>query len=256
MSSIAEQQAVRGVIVMSSIEQQKLGRVLLVSRDFAATRQIGDAMQEHGMSVEISTDISLAWEKLSRRKYEAIVVDASLGQKALYLFQQIRQSTAHRTAVTFAITDDQSDTALALKHGFGFALERPLTQESIAHTLKVAYGLILRERRRYFRHPVIVPAVLSRKASEIFARTINISEGGVAIQTSVPLEPGLEAGLEFTLDDPRLRIKCDARVCWQNEDGKAGLSFVAMPFDLISALNQWLALKLEELLPSHTLVEV
>ena len=243
--------------MISQVEQQKLGSALLVSRDFAATRQIGDAMQEHGISVEISTDISLAWEKLSRRKYEAIVVDASLGQKAFYLFQQIRQSASNRTAVTFAITDDQTDTALALKHGFGFALERPLTQESIAHTLKVAYGLILRERRRYFRHPVIVPAVVSRKAaSEIFARTVNISEGGVAIQTSVPLEPGLEAGLEFTLDDPRLRIKCDARVCWQNEDGKAGLSFVAMPFDLISALSQWLALKLEEQLPANVLLEV
>ncbi|HZP62953.1 MAG TPA: PilZ domain-containing protein [Terriglobales bacterium] len=238
--------------MITEADRQKLGRALVASRDGAATDQIGEAMRAHEMFVDVSMDLASAWDKLSRRKYEALVVDCSLDHRAFSFLQQVRNCAANRTAVTFAITDDQRDTGLALKHGYAFALERPLSAESISHTLRVAYGLIVRERRRYFRYPVMVPAVLSRKgSSEIYGRTINISEGGLALHTSIALEAGLEASLEFTLPDPKLRIKTDARVCWYNDDGKTGLSFVGMAFDLTSALNQWLALKLEQELPVH-----
>lgn len=238
-------------------ERQKFGRVLLISRDFAATQQLAEVIERHEMSVEVSMDIASAWYKLNHRKYEAVLVDAQFGRKSLDVLQQIRLSAANRTAVTFAITTGQEDTGQALKHGFSFALERPLTADCIAHTLRVAYGLIVRERRRYFRCPIVVPAVLSRKgAPEIYARTINISEGGLAIHSSDRLEPGWETNIEFTLNDPKLRIRSDSRVCWQSENGNAGLSFVAMCFDLTSALSQWLALKLEEELPSYEMTEV
>ena len=237
--------------MISEADRQKLGRVLLASRDGTATGQVRDAMQARELMVDVSIDLSSAWEKLNRRKYEALVVDCALDHRAFTFLQQVRACPANRTSVTFAITDDQQDTGLALRHGYAFALERPLTTESIAHTLRVAYGLIVRERRRYFRYSIVVPAVLSRKGtSEIYGRTINISEGGLALQTSVRLESGSETSVEFTLADPKLRIKTDAKVCWNNDDGKTGLSFVGMPFDLTSALNQWLALKLERELPS------
>jgi hypothetical protein len=137
-----------------------------------------------------------------------------------------------------------------LKQGFGFVLQRPLTPESIGHTLKVAYGLIVRERRRYFRYPVAVPVVLSRKAApEVFGRTVNISERGMAVSTSTPLAPESEATVQFTLPDPSLQITADSKVCWNNEKGDSGLSFVFLPFDLASELQAWLAHKLEEQFP-------
>jgi CheY-like chemotaxis protein len=237
---------------MTQYDSQKVGRVLIVSRDFVASRYIGDSMQQNGLSVENSVDLSAASERLSRRKFEAIVVDLSFGHSAVYFMQQIRNSPSNRTVVTFAITNDQEDISLALKHGFSFVLERPLTAESIANTLKVAYGMIVRERRRYFRHPTVVPAVLQRKeASEVYVRTINVSEGGIAINTLIPLAVGLQVNIEFTLRDPKLMIKADGKVCWQNANGDAGLAFGFIPFDMASGLQQWLSLKLELQLPSH-----
>jgi hypothetical protein len=53
----------------------------------------------------------------------------------------------NRTAVTFAITSSSAETTHALKASSSFVLERPLTLDSIRHTLKAAYGLIVRERR-------------------------------------------------------------------------------------------------------------
>ena len=198
---------------MVDIDAQTLGRVLIVSNDFIASREIRDALREYGLLVEVSVDLSIAAEWVNRRKYEAVAVDLSFGHNATYFLQQIRDSASNRTAVSFAITTNQDDTAFALKHGFSFVLERPLTAESIAHTLRVAYGMIVRERRRYFRYPTVVPAVLHRgEAAEIYARTINVSEGGMAICTSVPLTAGSETNVEFTLVDPKLMIKAEGKV--------------------------------------------
>lgn len=236
---------------MLDVGSWKVGRVLLVSRDYEASRQISDTMQEHGLSVEASIDIAAASNRLSRQKYEVVLIDLALGPKAILLLHELRNSASNRTAVTFALTTDRDDTALALKHGFRFVLEKPLTSESIWHTLKVAYGLIVRERRRYFRYTTVVLAVLSRKAeSEVYARTINVSEGGIAVCTSTPLPVGTETTVEFTLSDPKLRIKAKGKVCWRNDDGVTGLAFVFIPSEMASGLRQWLALKLEKQLPA------
>lgn len=234
---------------MYESKNHKVGTVLIVSRDEAASRQISDVLNEHALGAETSVDTSAALDRLARRKYEALIVDLSLGGQAEGFLEQIRASPSNRTAVTFAVTSEY-DTAYALKRGFSFVLEKPLALESIRHTLKVAYGLIVRERRRYFRFPVSVPAVLNRKsAAEVYGRTINISERGMALRASIPLAPGSEGTAQFTLPDPPLSITAESKVCWSNEEGDAGLSFLFLPFDMASELQAWLARKLEDEIP-------
>ena len=64
--------------------------------------------------------------------------------------------------MTFAIGDsDAEGTAFRKKSEFVF--ERPLSAQSIRNTLKPAYGLILRERRRYFRCPISIPVIILRR---------------------------------------------------------------------------------------------
>ena len=162
----------------------------------------------------------------------------------------MRGSASNRTAITFAITSSSAETTYALKAGSSFALERPLTPDSIRRTLKAAYGLIVRERRRYFRYPVSVPAAASRKGeSDVFGRTVNISERGVALSTSAPLMPGTEVTIQFTLTNPQLAITADCKVCWHNDKGQSGLLFLFLPSNLSSELQAWLARRLEEQLP-------
>lgn len=230
--------------------EHKVGTVLIVSRDEGASEQISEVLKEHALAAESSVDISFALDRIARHKYEAVVVDFGLGRQAEGFLEQIRASASNRTAVTFAITSGEDDTAYALKRGFNFALEKPLTVESISHTLKVAYGLIVRERRRYFRFPVSVPAVLNRKSeAEVYGRTINISERGVALRTSIPLPPGSEGTAQFTLPDPPLAITVESKVCWSNANGEVGLLFLFLPFEMASELQAWLAQKLEQELP-------
>jgi CheY-like chemotaxis protein len=235
---------------MPHSETRSIATVLIVSPDAMACRQISDVLQEHALSVEVFGDPSIALHYLSQRKFEAVVVDSTLEDQATAFFRQIRGSALNRTAVAFALTRGSQETTAALRDGFSFVLERPLTTESISHTLKVAYGMIVRERRRYFRYPVSVPAVLSRKnAPEVFARTVNVSENGLSLRASVPLPPGSEGTVQFTLPEPPLQITAESKVCWNDGEGCAGLVFLFFPSDQASQLQAWLAQKLEEQLP-------
>lgn len=240
----------RITLITSQSNSQAVGAALVVSRDSIASRQISDLFREHALSVEVSGDIYAALNRLSKRKFEAVVVDCSLSSQAPVCLQHIRASASNRTAVTFALTSGKENTAQALTEGFGFVLERPLIPDTISHTLRVAYGMIVRERRRYYRHPIAVPAVFSRKAApEVFARTINISENGMALQAEVALAPGSEGLAQFTLPGVAQEVRAECRVCWNGKNGEAGLSFLFLPSNLASELQAWLMEKLEQQLP-------
>jgi len=222
-----------------------IGTALIVSEDAVATRQLAEAMQELALSVEVCIKVSDSLDRVNHSKLEVAFIDFSLGN----VLQQVRGSASHRNAVTFAITGNSAETEYALRAGSTLR-SRPLTFDSIRRTLNAAYGLIVRERRRYFRYPISLPATASRKGeSEVFGRTVNISERGVALSTSAPLMPGTEVTIQFTLTNPQLAITADCKVCWHNDKGQSGLLFLFLPSNLSSELQAWLARRLEEQLP-------
>jgi len=102
-----------------------------------------------------------------------------------------------------------------------FVFERPLSAQSIHKTLKPAYGLILRERRRYFRGSLL-PSSSRGKIGRKFAVSalINISQGGMALSTQVPFLPGESVHVQFTLPDHTVPLLAESTICWS----KTGIS--------------------------------
>jgi ActR/RegA family two-component response regulator len=227
-----------------------VGTALIVSEDSVVTRQLAEAMQELALSVEVWIKPSGAIDRVRRSKLEVVVIDFALGTFAALLLQQVRSSPSNRSAVTFAITGGSSQTSDALTAGCNFALEKPLTYDSIQHTFRAAYGLIIRERRRYFRYPISVPALAQRKGeSELFGTTVNVSEQGMAFSGPTPLVPGTEVTIQFRLTNPQLAVTATCKVCWTNDKGQSGLLFLYLHSDVRSELHAWIAQKLEEQLP-------
>ena len=223
--------------------------VLVVSNDALTIAQLNESMAKLAMSPEICAEVPTALGLLNSRKFEAVTVDFKLGARANAIIEKIRLSPSNRTAVIFAISDSDAETAAAYKTGANFVLRRPLSPDSIDRNMKVAYGLIVRERRRYFRCPIEIPAVLSRPDAEIRGKTVNISEGGIAVTTSVPLGPGIKVQVEFTLPGNESRFAVGAVVCWC-KNTYLGLQFSSLSPQLASELQEWLARRLEESLPS------
>ena len=226
-----------------------MGSALVVSNDKAAIKQLSASMRQLAMSSELCNEISGALGLLNQRKFEAVVVDLQLGDQAKAVLEKIRLSPANRTAVLFTISGSDAETADAFKAGSNFVLRRPLSPTAIDRSLKVAYGLIVRERRRYFRCPIEIPAAICVPGKPaVHGKTLNISEGGVAIGTELLLKPGVPVKVQFTLPDREIQFDTDSTVCWSKE-GYLGFQFNSLSPQLTSELQEWLSRRLEESLP-------
>jgi len=226
----------------------EIGLVLLASDDAVTIQQFSHALEELSISPDVCREVPAAIGLLKRRKFDAVIVDLQLGEQAGLILDEARLSPSNRKAVTFAISgSDAEGTAFRKKTAFVF--ERPLSAKSIGSTLRPAYGLILRERRRYFRCPVSIPVVILRRSKpEVRCDSVNVSEGGMALSTIVPLKAGEKVHVQFTLPGHEVPFLADSTICWL-KTGHIGLRFVSLSQEHKSELQGWLSRKLEEMLP-------
>ena len=226
------------------------GTALVVCRD-APTRQLMiESLQLLAIRPEICEDWLVAINLLDKRKFEAVIVDLLLGEEALAVLARLRFSRANHTAVSFAITtgagaqtSDRPDSI--------FVLQRPLSPASIDHNLRAAFGLIVRERRRYFRCPIEVPAfVRPQQHEDLLCQTVNISEGGIALNVPATLDLDSTALVRVSLPDRPNEFFAETRVVWRGQGGLVGLEFRSLTPPQKSELQEWLARKLDETLPA------
>jgi len=240
-----------GLSVMASPLIPPIARALLVSADPTTVEQVTSAMDELAIATEVCADTTIARQILNTQKFDAVAIDFELGEQALGLLGEMRLSPSNKTAPAIAITRSQPELALAYCAGSNFVLQKPLTPQSINRMLDVGYGLVVRERRRYFRCPIKTP-VLIRRADLPQARcaAVNVSEGGLEIASApLGLKLGMKAQIEFTLPCPQVRVKAIVETRWRNRRNHAGLQFVVMSLEQRCDLQEWLSTRLEEILP-------
>jgi CheY-like chemotaxis protein len=222
---------------------------LLVSADPVTIERFSLALRELSISPDVCQEATGAVRLLSRGKFDAVIVDLQLREQSGVIIDEVRLSASNRTAVTFAISGGDVDATAAFRKRTGFVFERPLSTQSIRSVLKPAYGLILRERRRYFRCPISNPVtIVRRNMPEVRSRTVNISEGGMALSTSVPLNAGEAVQVQFTIPDHKVPFVAESTICWL-KTGHLGVRFVSLSPERKSELQEWLSRKLEEALP-------
>jgi hypothetical protein len=214
-----------------------------------AIQQFSHALRELSITPEICREVPAAVGLLNRRKFDAVIVDLQLGEESGLILDEVHLSSSNRTAVSFGIGDNDAAGTAAFRKKSQFVFERPLSAQSIHNTLKPAYGLILRERRRYFRYPVSMPVIIQRQSrQEVRCNSVNISGGGMALSTQVPLVPGESVRVQFTLPDHQAPLLADSTICW-SKTGHLGVRFVSVSDDHNSELQAWLSEKLEQILP-------
>lgn len=225
---------------------------LIVCKDARARQLVTESLQPLAIRSEICDDVFAAARLLDKQKFEAVIVDLQLGEGAVLVMEQLRFSRANRTAVTFAIAAEDRTHAPRIKLDSTFVLPRPLSADSISQILRAAYGLVVRERRRYFRCPLAVPAfVRAQQPEEFLCQTVNISEGGVAISTRTMPDPELSTAVRFSLPERSGQLFSETKVCWRGQEGLVGLEFQSLAAPQKSELQEWLARKLDETLPEN-----
>jgi CheY-like chemotaxis protein len=229
-------------------ESAAAGTALVVCKDPPTRQLILESLHPLAILPEICEDGVVAAGLLDKQKFEAVIVDLLLGDEAVLVLRQLRLSRANRTAVTFAIT---TATQASARPDSTFVLQRPLSAAAINQTLRAAFGMMVRERRRYFRCPVAIPALLrARQPADLLCQTVNISEGGVAIKVPAILDSEF-ALLRFSLPGRTSQLFAETKVVWRGHGGLVGLQFESLAAPQKQELQEWLARRLDETLPEN-----
>ena len=103
----------------------------------------------------------------------------------------------------------------------------------------------LRTRRLRVRQKVHTPAYASLNGTSSgqildLSEIVDISEGGMAIQTSSPLQVLRSVNLCLDLTATRTCIHTTGEVVWSDQSGRVGIRFPQMPDDSLRQLKEWL----------------
>ena len=225
-------------------------RILIATSDSEAVGLLSDITMQMGIHLEICPDRKATSRMLCNSKFEGIIVDLQLGEDGLELLKSLPDFTSNKGAVSCAILSEAHEKASAFQAGANFVLDRPLDHGTALRTIRAAYPMMVRERRRYFRCPVQTTTFVSSNAhSEFQATSVNLSEAGMAILSPVELKVGQRLQIRLRMPGKNDFVDLTAEVCWTDPAGRAGVQFMEISSTVAEALASWLLQRLEEMMP-------
>jgi c-di-GMP-binding flagellar brake protein YcgR len=221
---------------------------LLVCSDEKTVRILRRVLSDLEIAVEHCDAADTAIRKLTRQRFESIIVDCSTPEEASRVLRAAKAAPANNRAIGIVLVDP----GLGLKGGFEigahFVLHKPLSGERAKASFRAVRALMKRERRRQLRVAVQVSVECRAFGSAVLfkAKTIDLCEGGMAIQFPGPIPK--ENSLRFSLEFPGMdrRFDVEGELAWEGHHAQAGVRFKSISEDQLQTLRQWLNGQLPE----------
>jgi CheY-like chemotaxis protein len=223
---------------------------LLLSQDPELVRVVRPTLEKLAIDVEICHEARAAADILISEKFDAVIVDCDDLKGGLEVLQGLRSTPSNKNSVTFAILNGKkTKTQDAFGMGANFVLQKPISTLNASRCFHAALNFMVRERRRYFRHPVKMPVQIILGEKTVRAISTNLSESGIALVLHEALPKGATPLLQFTLPETTQKLGLEAEVVWADVKGHAGLRFHNVAKESQAMLEKWLDDRLEEEMP-------
>jgi hypothetical protein len=220
---------------MNSCELQ----AAIVTSDANVMHAIALSLKKIGTASTVYHDKQSALQAMHRTKVDALFVDREIDPE-LSLLNEMRAASGNRRALGFAIIPREQAPGGAFRVA-DFLMDKPLMPQRLERALRAGHGLMLRERTRYFRKSIRIPVTLSDSSARIIAATtINISQGGLALESPTRLAPGQVHAVEFRLPGTETALNFCGRVIWSDDHGQAGLCLSDMNASHRQQLLEWI----------------
>lgn len=220
---------------------------LVVCSDEKIVRVLRRVLSDLEIAVEHCSQTDAALHKLTRQRYETVIVDCSDARGASQILRSARTAPCNKRAIAVAILDEKTGLQNAFAMGAHFVLHKPISMERAKTSFRAARALMKRERRRNVRLPVEIPVtfIYEKGAGQQKTVTVDLSEGGMAVRLSKHPSQGAFR-IRFKLPGNQGEIECRGEVAWENGSGAAGVRFVDLPGHSQRQLKAWLNTQLPE----------
>ena len=223
---------------MSSFAQPRLQSLLLCTDD-SVVRVLRRVLTDLEIGVEHCTDVDSAIQRLTRQRFEAVIVDCTTKEIAAKILKGAHSAPANKRAIAVAIIDGQSALKSAFELGAHFVLFKPISLERTKASFRSVRALMKRERRRHSRIPLELSVELHSQnpSRTVDVVTADLSENGIAIKGKAKLPPSFQ--VRFTLPGGTSAIDCRGEVAWQGKDLQ-GIRFCDLSDDQSSRIKSWI----------------
>ena len=213
---------------------------LVFCSDEKIIRVLRRVLSDLEIMVDHCAEGDAAIHKLTRQRYEAIIVDCSNERVASQVLRSARTAPCNKRAVAVAILEADRAMRSAFELGAHFVLYKPLSSERAKTSFRAARALMKRERRRNTRVPVEIPVLLEFEGGgQQRTATSDLSEGGIAIQQAPKAKQPSTITARFTLPGTQYEVVCVSEVAWTNSGRQAGLRFVEPSAEAHHQLKLW-----------------
>ena len=213
---------------------------LVFCADEKVVRVLRRVLSELEIGMEQCTDAESAIHQLTRRRFEAVIVDCADPRTASRVLRSARSAPVNKRAVAVAILGTAAGGGVDL--GAHFVLHQPLSPERAKTSFRAVRALMKRERRRNARIPVETPVTIQVNdgAGQLRAVTTDLGEGGLAIQLAHRPKKLGDVKIQFSLPGTEDAIECIGQVAWENPGRQLGLRFVDLAPAMSDLLRVWL----------------
>jgi len=218
-------------------------QALLFCEDEKVVRVLRRVLSELEIGVEHCPDADVAVQKITRQRFEAVIIDCASADIASRILKATRSAPANKRAITVAISDPQSAPTSPFQLGAHFVLHKPLSLERTRASFRSVRALMRRERRRHARVPVELQVeVLLDNSKSIHTVSVDLAENGMAIKAATSKLPS-SFGLRFALPGVDTEIEFRGEVAWEGNRVQ-GIRFRDVPPDTSDRLKHWIGRQL------------
>lgn len=215
---------------------------LVLCSDEKIIRVLRRTLGDLEISVELCADADRALRKLTRDRFEAIIVDCA-GPRAAEVLQSARAAPCNKRAVAVAIVEPVVGLRSAFDIGAHFVLYKPVSTERAKSSFRAARALMKRERRRNSRIAIQIPVTLANPRTEANFKvvTVDLSEGGMAVNVPNGRRPAGRWKLKFALPGSEVPMEVAAEFAWEGNAAQAGIRFLDVSPEATHQLREWIS---------------
>ncbi|HEV2350931.1 MAG TPA: response regulator [Terriglobia bacterium] len=222
-------------------------KIMVVDDQLEVLGQIKAMMEPLQCEVLALADSRKAAECVQTQSFDAVFLDVVMPHvDGFELTKIVRSSTPNAKVPIVMLTgsDDIQSMRQGFKAGATYFLGKPISQERINTLFNAVLGPMLTQRRKYARLPFQTTVTCSyglTGENSFAARSLNIGEGGMSLESATPLKIGKLVNLDFSLPSIDRQLRLVAKVHRFTPPDRYGVEFVQPPTSDRKAIREYIA---------------
>jgi CheY-like chemotaxis protein len=218
---------------MTGWEETMPLKLLVVDYDVTTLEMVQDVFHSSSVQICTASDSALAVAPIEEEKFDGFLLEVNMPNvDGCRLARWIRKSSRNGRApiIHMSTRPDAQTMHRAFEAGGTFFLVKPLERWRLSQLLRSTSGIMLQERRRYWRIPLSIPVHCSVGSRRLSGCTIrNLSVTGMLFQGDGSLHHRAKVRLAFYLSQSfRSLISARGTVVRVDDCGQVGVRFTGL----------------------------